>query len=75
MLTDAAPISHAPARSVRAGVVLAALGVVFGDIGTSPRYSMQTLFHPAAPRPGVRHTSVIGLSPGMRDETSRGGRS
>ncbi|MEI6388918.1 MAG: KUP/HAK/KT family potassium transporter, partial [Spirochaetota bacterium] len=34
---------------MRAGVVLAALGVVFGDIGTSPLYSIQTLFHPAGP--------------------------
>ncbi len=36
---------------MRAGVILAALGVVFGDIGTSPLYSMQALFHPAAPHP------------------------
>jgi KUP system potassium uptake protein len=30
--------------ALRAGIVLAALGVVFGDIGTSPLYSLQTVF-------------------------------
>lgn len=39
------------APPLRAGLVLAALGVVFGDIGTSPLYSIQTLFHPAGPHP------------------------
>ena len=51
MLTDVAAPAHSPARAMRAGVVLAALGVVFGDIGTSPLYSIQTLFHPAGPHP------------------------
>src|SRR5215218_3802686 len=31
-------------RSGRAALVLAALGVVFGDIGTSPLYALQTAF-------------------------------
>lgn len=31
-------------RSATAGLVIAALGVVFGDIGTSPLYSMQSIF-------------------------------
>ncbi|WOQ18893.1 potassium transporter Kup [Raineyella sp. W15-4] len=35
---------HQPTRSPMAGLALAALGVVFGDIGTSPLYSMQTVF-------------------------------
>ena len=34
----------APARSAGAGRVLAALGVVFGDIGTSPLYALETVF-------------------------------
>ena len=52
MLTDvAAPTAHPHAQAIRASVVLAALGVVFGDIGTSPLYSIQTLFHPAGPHP------------------------
>jgi KUP system potassium uptake protein len=32
-------------------LVLGALGVVFGDIGTSPIYTLQTLFDPADPHP------------------------
>src|SRR3954454_13726032 len=32
-------------------VVVAALGVVFGDIGTSPIYTIQTAFNPSDPHP------------------------
>jgi KUP system potassium uptake protein len=35
----------------RLALVVGALGVVFGDIGTSPIYTMQTLFDPADPHP------------------------
>jgi KUP system potassium uptake protein len=35
----------------RAAVVVAALGVVFGDIGTSPIYTVQTAFNPSDPHP------------------------
>jgi KUP system potassium uptake protein len=35
----------------RLALVAGALGVVFGDIGTSPIYTMQTLFDPADPHP------------------------
>src|ERR1051326_3245599 len=31
-------------RAGRAALILAAIGVVFGDIGTSPLYSVQTVF-------------------------------
>ncbi len=31
--------------------VVGALGVVFGDIGTSPIYTLQTVFNPADPHP------------------------
>ncbi|MDT7800290.1 MAG: system potassium uptake protein [Actinomycetota bacterium] len=37
--------------SVRLGIVIGALGVVFGDIGTSPIYTLQTVFNPADPHP------------------------
>nr|WP_040586187.1 KUP/HAK/KT family potassium transporter [Segniliparus rugosus] len=37
--------------SVRLGVVVGALGVVFGDIGTSPIYTVQTVFNPEDPHP------------------------
>jgi KUP system potassium uptake protein len=35
----------------RAAVLVAALGVVFGDIGTSPIYTIQTAFNPTDPHP------------------------
>jgi len=35
----------------KAAVTLAALGVVFGDIGTSPIYTIQTAFNPDDPHP------------------------
>jgi KUP system potassium uptake protein len=35
----------------RAAVTIAALGVVFGDIGTSPIYTIQTAFNPGDPHP------------------------
>ena len=38
------PAAAAHAGQPVAGVALAALGVVFGDIGTSPLYAMQTVF-------------------------------
>jgi KUP system potassium uptake protein len=37
--------------TVRLAVVVGALGVVFGDIGTSPIYTLQTVFNPADPYP------------------------
>jgi KUP system potassium uptake protein len=37
--------------SVRLAVVIGALGVVFGDIGTSPIYTLQTVFDPDDPHP------------------------
>lgn len=51
--TEAAPSAHAAvdANSTRPAIVLAALGVVFGDIGTSPIYTVQTLFSPRDPHP------------------------
>ncbi|WP_233608185.1 potassium transporter Kup [Nocardia stercoris] len=55
---------HRPgaAESVRPAVVLGALGVVFGDIGTSPIYTFQTLFDPADPHPvPVTSDNVYGM--------------
>ena len=37
--------------AVRLAVVVGALGVVFGDIGTSPIYTLQTVFNPGDPHP------------------------
>jgi KUP system potassium uptake protein len=38
-------------QTLRAGIVVGALGVVFGDIGTSPIYTIQTVFNPGDPHP------------------------
>jgi KUP system potassium uptake protein len=39
-------------RSVaRGALIVGALGVVFGDIGTSPLYTVQTVFNPSDPHP------------------------
>ena len=38
-------------QALRLGVTIAALGVVFGDIGTSPIYTIQTVFNPGDPHP------------------------
>ncbi len=45
-----------PRRGALAGLALAALGVVFGDIGTSPLYSMQTVF-------SIDHNDVHATAP------------
>jgi KUP system potassium uptake protein len=37
--------------TAQAALALGALGVVFGDIGTSPLYTVQTVFNPADPHP------------------------
>ncbi|MFF2080829.1 potassium transporter Kup [Kitasatospora sp. NPDC058162] len=38
-------------NTARLGLVVGALGVVFGDIGTSPIYTLQTVFNPDDPHP------------------------
>jgi KUP system potassium uptake protein len=44
--------SDAPRRSgAQAALALGALGVVFGDIGTSPLYAVEAVFNPADPHP------------------------
>ncbi|WP_442790815.1 potassium transporter Kup [Nocardia sp. NBC_01327] len=54
-----APDVHPAARS---GLVLGALGVVFGDIGTSPIYTLRTVFDPADPHAvPVRAENVFGV--------------
>ncbi|MGB8500961.1 MAG: potassium transporter Kup [Mycobacterium sp.] len=39
------------ADTVRLALIVGALGVVFGDIGTSPIYTIQTVFNPSDPHP------------------------
>jgi len=51
-----------PRTAARLALTVAALGVVFGDIGTSPIYAVQTIFNPADPHPvTVTKASVYGL--------------
>jgi KUP system potassium uptake protein len=48
--------------TVRLGLVVGALGVVFGDIGTSPIYTLQTVFNPDDPHPiPVSPANVYGV--------------
>jgi hypothetical protein len=50
------------AEAVRLAVVVGALGVVFGDIGTSPIYTIQTVFNPSDPHPVPITTDVTALA-------------
>ncbi len=50
------PAAPSAARTARLALVVGALGVVFGDIGTSPIYTIQTVFNPGDPYP-VRLTT------------------
>ena len=67
MTTDSAAqtVTAAPSGghgTLRAAVVVGALGVVFGDIGTSPIYTIQTVFNPADPHPvPISADSVYGV--------------
>ncbi|WP_239152194.1 potassium transporter Kup [Virgisporangium aurantiacum] len=48
--------------TARFAVVVGALGVVFGDIGTSPIYTLQTVFNPEDPHPvPVSDANVFGV--------------
>jgi KUP system potassium uptake protein len=51
---ESGPSTSAPSARpdpVRLALVVGALGVVFGDIGTSPIYTLQTVFNPGDPHP------------------------
>ena len=48
--------------AARGALALGALGVVFGDIGTSPLYTIQTVFNPGDPHPvPVSTENVFGV--------------
>lgn len=51
MQADFPPPARMTRRTARKGLVIGALGVVFGDIGTSPIYTLQLVFNPGVPRP------------------------
>jgi KUP system potassium uptake protein len=55
-------LSEGRRATAQAALAVGALGVVFGDIGTSPLYTVQTLFSPGDPHPvKVSHDSVFGV--------------
>jgi KUP system potassium uptake protein len=57
--TTQVPNAH---DTVKLAVVIGALGVVFGDIGTSPIYTIQTVFNPEDPHPvPVSNHNVYGV--------------
>ncbi len=63
LLSRRSPGRRAPGRTkAQAALALGAVGVVFGDIGTSPLYAVQTVFNPADPHPVAEtRASVYGV--------------
>ncbi|WP_308121126.1 potassium transporter Kup [Paractinoplanes bogorensis] len=58
----ATPHVHHANHPLKAAVVLGALGVVYGDIGTSPIYTLQTIFNPADPHPvPISDGNILGV--------------
>ncbi|MFI5028342.1 MAG: KUP/HAK/KT family potassium transporter, partial [Solirubrobacterales bacterium] len=58
-MADPASSRRTPAQ---AALVIGALGVVFGDIGTSPLYTIQTVFNPSDPHPvAASRESIFGV--------------
>ena len=52
-----------PNSQLRSAFVIGALGVVFGDIGTSPIYTIQTLFDPHDPHPvSLSRDNIYGVA-------------
>ncbi|GAB2617664.1 putative potassium transport system protein kup [Paractinoplanes abujensis] len=62
MSEPAAPHVQHDHSKLKAAVVVGALGVVFGDIGTSPIYTLQTIFNPADPHPvPISDSNILGV--------------
>jgi KUP system potassium uptake protein len=57
--TDSTSHGSSAHDTARAAAVVGALGVVFGDIGTSPLYTIQTAFNPDDPHPVDTATDYI----------------
>src|SRR5688572_18662580 len=55
--TSAAP-AHAPEKSFT--LLIGALGVVYGDIGTSPLYALRECFHPSH-NLAASHDAILGV--------------
>jgi KUP system potassium uptake protein len=54
--------THKTRSAAQGALIVGALGVVFGDIGTSPLYTVQTVFNPSDPHPVSATTdSIFGI--------------
>jgi KUP system potassium uptake protein len=54
--------THSARSLARGALIVGALGVVFGDIGTSPLYTIQTVFDPSDPHPvAATRESIFGV--------------
>jgi KUP system potassium uptake protein len=53
-------LSSQPQKKNVAGLALAAIGIVYGDIGTSPLYSLKTVFDPAHGLT-LNHANLLGV--------------
>ena len=58
-MNDAATMHATPKTSARPWSMLAALGVVFGDLGTSPLYTLQTVVQAVGGR--FTHEAALGI--------------
>ena len=58
---EQAPEHTGHAKAGLAAVTFGALGVVFGDIGTSPLYAMQTVFHADHGAVPTTNTAIYGV--------------
>lgn len=58
--THSPPMSSLSDQPKTAGLALAALGVVYGDIGTSPLYALRVCFHASHGLP-VTLPTIVGL--------------
>jgi KUP system potassium uptake protein len=55
-------VSVSRRATAQGALAVGALGVVFGDIGTSPLYTVQTVFNPRDPHPvKVSHDTIFGI--------------
>jgi KUP system potassium uptake protein len=55
-------VSVSRRATAQGALAVGALGVVFGDIGTSPLYTVQTVFNPSDPHPvKVSHDTIFGI--------------
>jgi KUP system potassium uptake protein len=60
-VTDARPVVGSSARSNHLALAVASIGVVYGDIGTSPLYAFRVAVIAAAGNGPITHDAVLGV--------------